>query len=1123
MSTGADLEPFGLRGRLISASFVRDCLEDVPGIERPPRAFVRQLEAWCEHIAATLGPASSTRAIADAAVVPLLALLDLQVSGRREAEDGCILETRWWERRGPDVLVAPWQAPLGPAWRAAIRRAIAADARWAFCTNGTALRVVDARRTWSRDFLEFDLTTVHRDVESTLLWTLARGPSITAHPSLLDGLVELSASHGIRICRTLGQGVVESVGVLMEWLHARRRPHASSAMDTFEGSLTVLYRVLFLLYAEARGLVPVWHPVYRDRYSLERIVEALLALAPPRGLWHAVQAISRLARGGCVAGELRVNAFNGRLFASSAASLFDHTPVPDPVMARAIMAVASQPARAGGRTPGQTPTIRHTRRRVLYRDLDVEQLGAVYEQALEYKPVGERAPATLQRTRDVRKSSGTFYTPRAVTDYVVRRTLEPLVHGRSGAQILALRVLDPAMGSGAFLVAACRYLAAAVERAFIHEGRWHIGDVTAADRVAIRRDIALRCLYGVDVNPMAVQLGRLSLWLATMAADKPLSFLDHHLVAGDSLVGATPDDVQRRPSRVAGRRERSVVLPLFESPGLGPALEQAVRTRVQLELDPDDSAEIVHRKERELATLTRDGTTLGRWRELLDLWCAGWFWGAGTPPGRSLFMDLADRILHGRSALPSSSVEALRHRAGAIARERRFLHWPLTFPEVFGRAADVPGAEPGFDAVIGNPPWDMVRGDSGDADLRRSRREQARQLADFVRESGVYLVDMQAHVNRYQLFVQRALQLARRGGRIGLVLPSGIARDIGAAALRRHVFDRADVDSITGLDNRAGIFPIHRGVGFALLTATAGTPTVALACRFGLTRTEQLDASSDPAPLLLSRRLLARLSGADDLGIPDIGSELDLRILEGIAVRVPRLEEAAGWSVKFGRELNASDDRARFRPFRGGAASRRVVEGKQIEPFRLRLEECRFELKPGVALPPGIGGRPRIAYRDVASATNRLTLIAAILPSGVVSTHTLFCLRTPLRTSEQHALCALLNSFVANYLVRLRVTTHVTVSLVARLPVPRVRADHPEFARLSSLARTLSRSASPVEQMHEYADLQALCARLYGLTAPEFEHVLSTFPLIEPGVRRDALDCFERLSSETGHPPPPDR
>ena len=181
----------------------------------------------------------------------------------------------------------------------------------------------------------------------------------------------------------------------------------------------------------------------------------------------------------------------------------------------------------------------------------------------------------------------------------------------------------------------------------------------------------------------------------------------------------------------------------------------------------------------------------------------------------------------------------------AVAARHRFLHWPLTFPEVFCDADGMPLADGGFDAVIGNPPWDMVRGDSGDEGSRLERRTDARRLTDFVRESGVYRVETRAHANRYQLFVERALQLVRPGGRVGLVLPSGIVSDAGAAPLRRFLFDRADVDDITGLDNRDAIFPIHRSVRFVLLACTAGRPTSQIRCRFGISRPEALERDDD--------------------------------------------------------------------------------------------------------------------------------------------------------------------------------------------------------------------------------------------------------------------------------------
>ena len=203
------------------------------------------------------------------------------------------------------------------------------------------------------------------------------------------------------------------------------------------------------------------------------------------------------------------------------------------------------------------------RARISYRDLGVEQLGAVYESVLDYRPRlvppaarpaaarsagrdgaagsrAARADVRLEPGSGVRKATGTFYTPRALTTHLVRRTLAPLVDGASPEAILALRVVDPAMGSGAFLVAACRYLAAGYESALVADGGCHASDITDADRRLFRRLVAQRCLFGVDLNPVAAQLARLSLWLCTLAPDRPLTFLDHHLLVGDSLIGASP-------------------------------------------------------------------------------------------------------------------------------------------------------------------------------------------------------------------------------------------------------------------------------------------------------------------------------------------------------------------------------------------------------------------------------------------------------------------------------------------------------------------------------------------------------------------------------------------------------
>jgi hypothetical protein len=459
-----------------------------------------------------------------------------------------------------------------------------------------------------------------------------------------------------------------------------------------------------------------------------------------------------------------------------------------------------------------------------------------------------------------------------------------------------------------------------------------------------------------------------------------------------------------------------------------------------------------------------------------------------------------------------------------VASSRNFFHWLIEFPEVFfddrGRAL----ADAGFDAVIGNPPWDMLRAGPTDA-VAPAEKAYDRALVQFARSSGLYTAQSDGHPNRFQLFVERAFHLARPGGRIGLVVPWGLLADRGCGGLRRLLFQQADTDSVVGFENTKAIFPIHRSVRFALLTTTTGRPTIRTRCRFGQRDVAALDGLPDTVddrgreascPIRLSPSLLARLSG-DDLAVPDIRSPLDLEILERAASAFPWLSSPDGWGARFGRELNASDDRQHFvEPTEVLRRDRRdqllpVVEGKHLEPFRAHVARARVRI-PAAAASRLLGAsasfrRARLAYRDVASATNRVTLIAAMLPPDCVTTHTLFCLKTALDEDAQWFLCGVMNSYVANYLVRLRVTTHVSAGIVERLPVPVMPADSGPAAEIVTLSRQI---AARMPGVHDDR-LQALVARLYGLTAGQFSHVLATFPLIEEERRRAAFAEFVRL------------
>ncbi|MBI2833332.1 MAG: N-6 DNA methylase [Acidobacteria bacterium] len=1118
--------PAVFRGSLFSISFLESELAEMggsvppPSLDRRARAFRR----WWLQTCASVGPATGLRLLIDCAAVPLAAVLgfDLQIVrwDTPAAALGLLTTARG---TGVPIAIVTWNASLNGVWRAAVREALASASRWCFCFNGSWLRLVDAHRSYARRHLDIDLAALaDDDGKATLALRLLAAESFEG-PSFVEQALQASDRHASSVCASLQQGVREALSELLLAFAAGRRPGGKVSLrldDCFDQALTIVYRVLFLLFAEARHLVPVWHPVYRDSYTIESLRRSIDDTTPARGLWEALQAICRLAHAGCRAGDLHVTPFNGRLFAPSRTPMAESR-VGDHFAGRAVLALTTRVARDG-----------HRREPIAYRDLGVEQLGAVYEGVLDYvpelEPDGRNATVRIARRPgdSRRKATGTFYTPRSLTDFLVRRTLHPLTHTATAEQILGLRVLDPSMGSGAFLVSAGRYLAAAYENALVANGDCASPDIDDGMRAGFRRTIAQRCLYGVDLNPMAVQLARLSLWLATLAADRPLTFLDHHFRAGDSLVGASLDDLARQPpARI--RRRRPGSLPLFDPADLPNAMSVVVPERWRLALQPDDTVAIVRDKERALEDLCAPAAPLARWKRAADLWCACWFWDGSPVPSRKLFGALQDAVLARQATSVDAPLGAWLQEAARIAAAHRFFHWTLEFPEIFFDETGRPLPNPGFDAILGNPPWDVVRADGAEREARARERSGRQRLVRFARDAGVYRELRDGHPNSYQLFIERAHSLLRRGGRLGMIVPSGLALDRGCSGLRRMLLDRCDTDMLVGFENRSGVFPIHRSVRFLLVTSTKGGSTTRLRCRFGERDPSSLDTvpdeARDPAsfPVTLTRAFIARVSG-DACAIPELRTPLDVAIVDSISARVPPFGSPEGWNIRFGRELNATDDREHFVEVEPGffqhwthrASDRQmipVVEGKQLEPFAASLRMVRYGMAERTAralLGRGSGfTRRRLAYRDVASPTNRLTLIAAIVPARAVTTHTVFCLQSELSDEQQAYLCGVLNSFVANYLVRPRVTTHVSVAVIERLPMPRFPSGDPVATTIAKLAAMLS--MRPAERAALSGQLQGLVARLYGLTDTEFQHVLGTFPLVEDAEKRVAFEQFK--------------
>ena len=468
------------------------------------------------------------------------------------------------------------------------------------------------------------------------------------------------------------------------------------------------------------------------------------------------------------------------------------------------------------------------------------------------------------------------------------------------------------------------------------------------------------------------------------------------------------------------------------------------------------------------------------------------------------------------TTLPAAQLRESMRAARAIAQGHGAFHWELAFPEVFFDADGRLKPDGGFDAVLGNPPWDMVRADTGSSADRAEAKASTTAALRFYRASRAYSLQGNGHANRYQLFLERALRLTKPAGRVGLILPSGIATDHGSAGLRKHLLDRTAIDTWIGFDNRRRIFPIHRSMRFVVLATSNAGRTDVLKFRCGLTDAGALeqDAAAAPQLLTISRSRLESWS-PDSLAIPGDsrcgGAGAPERRYRAAFPRSPIRRD--GTCVLAASSTPPTIDRISFR-----------LTAPAIACCRSSKENCcrRFE-RTSIAPRLGIAAnaaaklldrasfeRARIAYRDVASATNKLTLIAAMLPAGAVSTHTVFVSKGPLDDRSMWCLLGLMNSFVANYLVRLNVTTHVTTSMMARLPVPRPAEGSAAFEQLVVLSQALAAEDVAVGR-ENYARLNAIVANLYGLTVEEYQYVVGTFPLIDERIRSTSVEMLRSL------------
>lgn len=840
---------------------------------------------------------------------------------------------------------------------------------WGIVTNGLSLRILRTYyHTYTRGYIEFDLESIFAErnySDFRALLRLAHAsrfcPAADGKPAL-ETFYEQSVAAGIRVGEDLRKnvkGAIEALGNgLLTPSLASDLNESSRCKEFYEEVLRVVYRILFLLYAEQRAMLPTRDSVYAEEYSLtclrQRSERALWNRDGHNDLWPGLLTTFRLLKEGCP--EIGVYPYNGPLFDNDLLPTVATLSVTNKALFEAIRALTLI-ERDG------------VLQRISYLDIGVEEIGSVYESLLDFTPRvlarDETVDGVLRRAGTFvldpmgssRKTTGSYYTNPELVHALVESALAPVVErvlNDAGdakeareSVLLSLRVCDPACGSGAFLIASAHYLGQKL--AEVRSGNDY-PDPKVLERA--RRDVLQHCIYAVDLNPMAVELAKVSLWIDSATNQIPLNFLDHHIKVGNSLIGSTP-----------GIAEKPVPPGAFtpistdDKTIARQVQKQATQDLKQMTWDehPEEAREkeaVAYSHLSELEELTVGGVESKRkaYHELIrspewlrekfvaNAWTAAFFWpldaSAPAPPTQSVIRRIR------ASRVDNDADTATFEWVAKLAEEQHFFHWQLEFPDVFGRK------EAGFDCVLGNPPWERIKVQEKEffeardpailqagttaqrrqriADLKLSNpalwrefmaaKEGSERTSKFIRSSGRFPLTGRRDINTYSVFAEHITNLVAQRGRAGFIVPTGIATDDTNKDFFGNLVERDKVVRVIDFENREKLFPaVDSRYKFSLITVGHRERHEPAQFAFFLTNPDQL---TDGERFFTLGKDDFELLNPNTRTCPLFRTRRDAEITKSIYHRVPVLvSHRSGWNpwqVHFRTMFHMSNDSGLF-------------------------------------------------------------------------------------------------------------------------------------------------------------------------------------------------------------------
>ena len=1015
---------------------------------------------------------------------------------------------------------------------------------WGFCSNGLCLRILRDNNSLSRQaFIEFDLESMFEGEvfsDFALLWMLCHQSRVeNDEPAScwLEQWAKSAQDQGVRALDTLRGSVQKTIGILGQGflesrnseLKERLRSGALSRQDYFRQLLRMVYRLLFLFAAEDRGLL---HTSGTPEQALKRF-----------SAWHSTTRLRHLA--GKLSGTKHHDLFEGLklvmgyLGRSEGCPELGLSPLGSFLWSDEALPDVSRCCLSNGHLLQAVRALAYTetdgvRRPVDYKNVGARELGSIYESLLELHPnldIASGAFSLDTASGNDRKTTGSYYTPTQLIDSLLDSALEPVVQQAIAQEdaeraLLELKICDPSCGSGHFLIAAAHRLAKRL--AEVRTGDEEPGP--DAVRKALR-DVIGRCIYGVDVNPMAVELCKVSLWLEALEPGKPLSFLDHHIRCGNSLIGATPELIagglpdeafnpiagDERAACTALKKANKAAQKKAKMPLIAQQ-EKEVQARLReaaaaLEAIPSDSLRDIQTKEN--AFRQHESTAeFQHKRTLANAWCAAFVIQkyfpekAGYPgvPADDPF-GLSQRELNA-FAMGQPLAPELAREVDKLAEQYQFFHWHLAYPEVFARG--------GFDVMLGNPPWERVKlqekewfaaripaiANAPNAAVRKRMIEALKKtdpeihqtfLSDlrkaegeshFMRSSLRYPLCGRGDINVYTIFAEAARTLINDGGRMGIVVPSGIASDDTTKYFFQDMVDKKSLVSLFDFENK-GIFPgVHSSYKFCLLTSGRGNKPTAERAEF-VFFAHSTDELCDPERRFSLSSRDIELLNPNTRTCPIFRSKHDAELTKAIYRRVPVLIKEARdgkpeenpWGIKFGTMFHMSNDSHLFRTREQLEGEGWVLEGnvfRRGEERYLPLYEAkmlhhfdhRWTTYDGldtrdVSLPEKqdpdcvVMGRYWVSshdiddtlknttwshqwlmgWRDITNSTNERTTISTVWPRhGAGDT---FLQMFPEERAEVCGfLIACLNSYIQDYATRQKIGgTHLKYHYFKQLPV----------------------------------------------------------------------------------------